>query len=79
MSFEDDGDFFLVGSLFAKGLPAFILAACAVVFYLMAMSADYQCGKMECPPGQKPMTIKGECACVGKPAYRLPENPGEMR
>ena len=79
MSFSDDGDFFFFGSLFTKGWPAFILAAIAVVFYLMAMSAEYQCGKMECPSGQKPMTIKGECACVGKPAYRLPENPGELR
>lgn len=67
MSFEDDGDVFLIGSIFSKGWPAFILAAIAIVFYLMAMSVEYQCGKMACPYGQKPVMIGNDCACVGTP------------
>lgn len=67
MSFSDDGDFFSLASLLSKGWPAFILAAVAVVFYLMAMSLEYQCDKEACPYGQKPVMIGNDCACVGTP------------
>lgn len=79
MSFSDEGDAFFIGSLFTNGWTAFVLAVVAVVFYLMSMTVQYDCEKVECPPGQKPTTIEDECACVGRPIYRLPVSPGEMR